>query len=206
MASVPRPSNTEERRAQIVDGLLIVMADRGYAGASVNAIAKAAKLTPGLLHYHFQNKREMLTTLVAKLAAQLRGRYETKLAHVGDDPWKRLDAFVDAHLKLGPGADPRAVSSWIVIASEATREADVRHLYRASVAERLDDLHDLIRGAMRHEGRRTHAAKRLAASAMSAIEGAFLLSAATDDLLPSGYAAPTLQRWLNAAILAEPRA
>ena len=48
-----RPRNTEERRRQIVDGLRLVMAENGYDGASVQAVAKAAGLTAGLVHYHF---------------------------------------------------------------------------------------------------------------------------------------------------------
>ena len=40
------------------------MADRGYERASVTAIAKAAGLTPGLVHYHFHNKKEILLALV----------------------------------------------------------------------------------------------------------------------------------------------
>ena len=54
-----RPSNTEERRQQIVEGLLRVMAERGYERASIAEIAKAAGLSPGLVHYHFTEKQEL---------------------------------------------------------------------------------------------------------------------------------------------------
>lgn len=202
---MPRPSNTKERRAQIVEGLLTVMAERGYEGASIHAIAKAARLSPGLLHYHFESKQQILTALVARLAAQLRERYEARLADAADDPWARLEAFVDAHLAVGADADPRAVSSWVVIAVEATRQPEVRALYNASVHERLDELCRLLRATLRHEQRKTRSAKRVGALTMSAIEGAYLLSASTDGLVPDGYAAPALQRLLRAAILAEPR-
>lgn len=199
-----RPSNTEQRRGEIVDGLLTVMAERGYDGASVNAIAKAAGLTPGLLHYHFASKQEMLTELVARLSTQLRRRYRERLERAGDDPWARLEAFVDAHLARGADADPRAVSSWVVIAAEATRQPDVRALYTASAQERIDELTELIKAALKHEGRRTRSAKRIALLALGAIEGAYLLSASTEGLLPDGYAAPTLNRMLRAWVNAEP--
>ena len=203
---MPRPSNTEERRAQIVEGLLTVMGERGYAGTSINAIAKAAGLTPGLLHYHFGSKRDILTALVERLAAQLEARFQERLGRAGDDPWARLDAFVDAHVAKGAGADPRAVSSWVVIAVEASRQPEVRALYSASVSTRLDELAGLLRAALRAEGRKTRGAKRVAALVMSAIEGAFLLSASTENVLPDGYAAPTLQRLLRAHVQAEPKA
>ena len=57
-------TNTHERRAQIVDGLLTVMATTGYEGATIVAIGKAAGLTSGLVHYHFATKDEVLLALV----------------------------------------------------------------------------------------------------------------------------------------------
>ncbi len=38
-----RPSNTKERRAQIIEGLQIAMAEKGYEKASIQSIAKAAQ-------------------------------------------------------------------------------------------------------------------------------------------------------------------
>jgi len=53
-----RPSNTDERRGQIVAALQAVMARAGYAGATIAAIARQAELAPGLVHYHFKDKRD----------------------------------------------------------------------------------------------------------------------------------------------------
>ena len=71
-----RPVNTHLRRAQIVDGLQQVMAERGYARASITAIGKAAGLSPGLVHYHFGSKQEVLLALVDRLSARLEERLE----------------------------------------------------------------------------------------------------------------------------------
>ena len=65
-----RPSNTDERRLQIMGALVKVMARRGYDGASVADIARAARLTPGLVHYHFKNKQEILLAALRDLVAR----------------------------------------------------------------------------------------------------------------------------------------
>ena len=120
---MPRPSNTEERRAQIVDGLIAVMARQGYERASVAAIAAEAHLVPGLVHYHFESKLEILLALVEVLHARLRERTARLLAGVDpEDPHARLAAFLDAHVATGTGADPQAVACWVAIAAEAVRE------------------------------------------------------------------------------------
>ena len=83
---MPRPSNSEARRAQITRALMKVMAKRGYDGASVADIAKAAKLTPGLVHYHFESKQEILLELLASLVARHEAGLEARLAAL-DDAW-----------------------------------------------------------------------------------------------------------------------
>ena len=69
---MPRTPNTAVRRRQIVDGLCRVMAREGYGHATVQAIAAEAGLAPGLIHYHFADKREILVELVETLR---RGRH-----------------------------------------------------------------------------------------------------------------------------------
>src|SRR5262245_14516549 len=120
--SVGRPSNTDQRRAEIVEGLLDVMAREGYARATIAAIGKSASLTPGLLHYHFPNNHEILVALVEHLVAKAARRTEGRLARAGAAPRKRLEAFIDAYVALDDDADAKAVNAWVVIGSEALRE------------------------------------------------------------------------------------
>ncbi|MBL8950719.1 MAG: TetR family transcriptional regulator [Myxococcaceae bacterium] len=194
-----RPSNTLQRREEIVDGLLNVMATRGYEGASVAAIGKAAGLAPGLVHYHFDTKAEVLLALVERLVRQVRARYEVRS---GD----RLDAFIDAHLALGPDADPRAVAAWSIVGAEALRQPDVRRLYRAALASNLKELKRLVAARLRDQERSTRNAGRIAAGIVSAIEGAFRIAAAAPGALPGGYAAPMVRRMAAGLVFAEPRA
>src|ERR1051325_1811277 len=64
---MPRPSNTALRQDQIKDALLSVMAERGFDAATVAHIAQAAGLAPGLVHYHFASKQQILLALVRDL-------------------------------------------------------------------------------------------------------------------------------------------
>ena len=188
-----RPKNTEARRAQIIDGLLEVMAERGYESASVARIGKAAGLTPGLVHYHFENKQAVLVALVERLAAGFRDRFETR-ARAKTSPLDKIDAFIDAHVALGQDSDPRAVRAWVLVGAEAVRQDEVRAVYADSVEARLETLTELLRLALKEKGQATRPARALAASLLSSIEGAYLLSAASPEALPRGFAAPTLRK------------
>ncbi|MCP3140427.1 TetR/AcrR family transcriptional regulator [Pyxidicoccus xibeiensis] len=187
---MPRPSNTEERRQQIVDGLLKVMAERGYERASVGEIAKAAGLGPGLVHYHFSDKQEILLSLVDRLAARVRARVATRLAKVkADDARAKVDAFIDAFLATGADADPASVASWVTISAEAIRQPEVRAAYEKVVRADLEQLESLVSAVT---GRRK--ARALAAGLFAAVQGYFVLSASSPDLVPAGSAAGTVKR------------
>lgn len=184
-----RPSNTFERRAEIVEALLRVMAQSGYDGASVASIAEEAELTPGLLHYHFHDKREILLALGEELVRRVWERYE-KLASGACDDWERLHAFTDAHVALGPDADPDAVACWVTLAAEAVRDPEVRKLYRASTKRSLQELETLAAAIL--EGRDPKRAASVAAGLLSTIEGAYHLSISA-RAVPRGFAAPLLR-------------
>jgi TetR/AcrR family transcriptional repressor of bet genes len=185
-----RPSNTEERRQQIVAGLLQVMAERGYEGASVAAIAKAAGLSPGLVHYHFKDKQEILLTLAEQLAARVHERVASRLARVkGGDARARVDAFLDAFLATGADADPASVASWVTISAEAIRQPEVRAIYEKVVRTDLEHLEELV-GAVTGKRR----ARAVAAGLFAAIQGYFVLAASVPGVVPQGSAASTVKR------------
>jgi TetR/AcrR family transcriptional repressor of bet genes len=199
-----RPSNTEERRAQIVEAFLTVLSKEGYARATIAAVAREAGLTSGLLHYHFGSKHEILVALVESLVARLEARHAARRARARAEPRAQLLAFVEAHVALGDDADPRAVAAWVVVGAEAVREPEVRALYREAVAGSHARLEGLVAAWLRADGKSTRGAERIAAATLAAIEGAYRIDAAAPGVLPEGWAESALRRMLDVWIAAEP--
>jgi TetR/AcrR family transcriptional repressor of bet genes len=189
-----RPSNTDERRLQIMGALVKVMARRGYDGASVADIARAARLTPGLVHYHFKNKQEILLAALRDLVARRDASLEARLGEAAGDPAAELTAFIDFHLGLGADADPEALACWILLSGEALREPRVRVQFEDALQVRMARLADVIR---RGVSRRVFACDRPdeAASALVAlIQGYFVLAATARKTIPRGSAAASAKR------------
>jgi len=182
---MPRPPNTEHRREQIVVGMLHVLAEHGYEGASTQRIAHAAKLTPGLIHYHFGSKQEILLALVELLARLAVQRVKMHRARAQDDR-ARLHAFLDAMLQLGTGANPEAVAAWVAITAEAIREPKVARAVRAVLDSWQRELHRLCEPL----GQNRRAATRAAAALLAFVQGCFVQAAVAPESIPSGSAAP----------------
>lgn len=175
------------------------MARRGYANASVASIAEEAGLAPGLVHYHFRSKRDVLLALIDRLAATVARRYEAAAADA-TTPRERLMAFFDAHLARGPGADPDAVACWVAVGAEALADPLVRAAYEKVVRDEVAWLTRLVRDALRAEGRRTAGAARLAGMLFAAVEGAFRLAVIGPGLIPGGTAARTVREMAGALL------
>jgi len=197
---VARPTNTDARRAEIVEAMLRVMARRGYARASIAAIAEEAGLTAGLVHYHFRNKQAILLALVERIAGVAQARFEA-LSASATSPRARLDAFIDAHLARGEGADPDAVACWVALGTEALAQPEIGAAYGRVIAGQLEALTQLVRDA----GAAPGDAPRVAAGLLAAIEGAFRLAAIVPGAIPDGSAAATVRAMASGLLGGEDR-
>jgi TetR/AcrR family transcriptional regulator, transcriptional repressor of bet genes len=188
-----RPSNTEARRREITGALRRVMARKGYEGASVADIAAAARLAPGLVHYHFDNKLEILLALLDELAAQHRERLEAALESAGTNAPARVAAFIDFHLSM-QSADPDALACWITLSGEALREPRVKRRYREVVARWVGVLSEVLAAGARRKELRVPDPAPAACAVVAAIQGYFVLAAVDRTLIPRGTAAGAVRR------------
>ncbi len=80
-----------ERRAQILDAALVVLARDGISGVSMRAVAREADLSLGLANYHFADKHGLLTAALERIA-------DADAAMV--EPREELDADADLRRAL----------------------------------------------------------------------------------------------------------
>ena len=191
---MPRPSNTEARQAQITGAFMKVMAKHGYDGASIGQIAKAARLTPGLVHYHFENKQQILLAALRDLIVRHDANLERRLERADGDPIAEVSAFIDFHLGLGADADPDALACWILLSGEALRDKKVRVEFATALESTSRRLSDLIRRGVEQNVIVCDAIDAAASALTAAIQGYFVLAATARALIPRGSAAASTKR------------
>ena len=184
-----RPSNTEARREQISAALIKVMATRGYDGASVADIARAARLTPGLVHYHFESKQQILLAALERLVARHLAGLDARLAQAPGDAPAELDAFIDFHLGLGANADPEARACWILLSGEALREPKVRVELERALEALASRLQRVIADGVEQRAFSCERPAAAASALLAVIQGYFVLAATARSLIPKGSAA-----------------
>ena len=90
-----RAAVSRRRRGEIIRAAVHVLGRAGCADTSMKEIARQAGVAPGLLHYYFESKDELLTAVVGDLQEQMTATW-TAAVTGGDDPLERLIAGLDA--------------------------------------------------------------------------------------------------------------
>lgn len=183
--------STEKRREQISEAMLETMAEHGYAKASMQRIAQTADITPGLIHYHFEDKQSILLHLLDKLVDRQHEQLEVELAEE-EDPVAQLDRAIDVFLAAGDTARPDQVAAWVTISAEAIRQPNVREAFADAIDAFQGLFVDLIeRGVDAGEFAPADRSPRACAAALlSTIQGYLVTAAVNRESIPRGSAAP----------------
>jgi len=82
------------RRSQIVRAAAAVLGRQGYAETSLKDVAREAGVAPGLLHYYFESKEELLLEVVMVTERQMVASWKAVVEAV-DDPLERIVTGLD---------------------------------------------------------------------------------------------------------------
>lgn len=180
------------------------MAEHGYDGATVQEIARQCDLAPGLVHYHFKSKLEILLSLIEQLEEIRQQRYLARRSEA--NPHQELEAFVHSMLALGADADEEAARCWIVIGAEALRQPEVDAVYKQISATHIKALEEIVARCLTAKRRSSRGKRAIALGIFAAIDGALRLLVSAPSLIQPGFAAPTVVAMANGAIESQPPA
>src|SRR2546429_2656518 len=106
----PKVGLAPRRREQSVRATIRCLARDGYSGLTRKKVAREARVSQGILHYYFADKRAILGAALASDTAGLGRRVAAAQARGGRDPRRRLDGLCGACLGLAA----REREFWIV--------------------------------------------------------------------------------------------
>ena len=82
---------------KILESALVLFAEKGFKGTSINDIAKSAGISNGLAYNYFKNKNEIMTSVFGLLAEEI-GALFVK-AELEKDPKKKLKILINQTFK-----------------------------------------------------------------------------------------------------------
>lgn len=82
--------DAKDKRARIIAAAYRVLAEKGYEGATVKEIARAAGVAPGLVHYYFASKDELLVAMLQEESQRYSAAMQRLAASVPAEDLTRL--------------------------------------------------------------------------------------------------------------------
>lgn len=86
-----RDDYTESTRDALIDSAVALFTERGYAGTSLDEIARRARVTKGALYHHFSGKQAVFEAAFDAVETEVKGRLE-KILRGDGTPWERAVA------------------------------------------------------------------------------------------------------------------
>jgi AcrR family transcriptional regulator len=127
---------SDEPREAVVSATCRALCSHGYANLTMQDIADETELSKAALHYHYDTKRDLLTTFLDSLASWYEGRLEDL---PGDDAGERLRALFDECLSVDD-AEETDYPAFHTAMLEVKAQAPYEDAYR----ERLTAVDDVL--------------------------------------------------------------
>ena len=169
--TLQRPAEPEDgRRQQLIDITIDVLAEHGYAGATLGRIAGVAGVSPGLVAHYFDDKDGLLEAAFRMLVRGVQADVRQRLARAGT-PRGRVVAIIDA--TLAPDAfDRRSGATWLAFWGQVAHLPRLKRIQAAYQRRMLSSIRHGLRPSM--PGPDAH---RVAAAIAALIDGVWLRAA-----------------------------
>ncbi|MFI6574187.1 TetR/AcrR family transcriptional regulator [Nocardiopsis sp. NPDC050513] len=116
---------SSDSRTRILDAAVELIARDGYDGVRLAEIARRARSSTALIHYHFATRTQLLAAAIAHSLDREHARFADLAEGVGrTSPPERVADLVDFWLPLTPD-DVREWMLWSELESRAVRSADL---------------------------------------------------------------------------------
>ena len=89
-----RKSIAHKRREQILWALYDCLSEKGHEKVTINTIAAQAKLSPGIIHYYFKSKDEIVSVLAEAIIEKYGDMFDLRLSEAGLNE-QPIDILID---------------------------------------------------------------------------------------------------------------
>jgi AcrR family transcriptional regulator len=91
------PGIRSNRKKELIEATIYVIAAFGYHGTTVSRVAKSANVSVGLMNFHFESKDKLFEEVFKYLANEYMLVWNTRVRSAPAEPWARLEAMVETY-------------------------------------------------------------------------------------------------------------
>ncbi len=137
-----RTAPPEERRKQLIDATISVIAEAGISGATLPEITRRAGLSLGLANFHFGSKDGLIAAALMSLAEEHRDMWQAQAGRGDLSPAGKIGAIIDAqfHPRI---CNRRKLAVWFAFFGNPVHRKSYRTTATGIDDERMDVVTEL---------------------------------------------------------------
>jgi TetR/AcrR family transcriptional repressor of bet genes len=181
---MPGERATEEvRRMQIIKAAYVVAGAKGLDGLTVREVASKARISHGLVLFHFKTKDQLVIALLDWLLET------TTVLHITDDiarirmPLDRLHALLRMEMHR-LSSEPRRIRLFFDFWAKGIRHAEIRAKMRRELARYREAFRGIAEEVVRSEPERF---ARVTAAGLAAVAVSFIKGCAVQAMIDSEH-------------------
>jgi TetR/AcrR family transcriptional repressor of bet genes len=86
----------EPRRRQLINATIGSIAKRGFSGTTLATVTKGAKLSYGIVDFHFDSNEDLYAETLGLLAEEHYSKWHGPMLQAGPDPARQLATIIEA--------------------------------------------------------------------------------------------------------------
>ncbi|WP_153125539.1 TetR/AcrR family transcriptional regulator [Peribacillus tepidiphilus] len=135
--------NTEDdsltdKQKKIIEAAIEIFAEKGYAAASTNEIAKKAGVAEGTIFRHYKTKKDLLLSIVAPSMARLIAPFVIKdIYKVLDGKYEKMEDFFHAMLKNRREFLKNNIAIFRILIQEIPFHTELKEQFMEHIAKKI---------------------------------------------------------------------
>lgn len=185
-----RKASKETRQQQLIDATIDSLAKRGYSDTTLANVADGAKLSRGIVNFHFESKEKLLVATLQHMSDEYASHWNAAYQKAAPNAAARMWALVNADFDRKI-CTKRKLAAWCAFWGEAKSRPTYQALCGASDQNYQKVFIDLCR-ELKAEGGYAYEPEALALGICAMMEGLWFRLMMNDGL--------TREKALNAAV------
>ncbi len=168
-----RIANRKIRRQQLIDATIKSIAEHGITGTTLETVTKGAKLSHGIVNFHFESKEDLYDQTLGYLAREHYALWYEAMVDAGSDPVAQLTALINSDFSAQV-ASTEKLSVWYAFWGQAKYRPNYLSIYCSYDEERFVQISRLCAEIVKEGGYHDLNPRSIARSVEAMVDGLWL--------------------------------
>lgn len=137
-----RTATRDVRRQQLINATIDSISKYGFSGTTLASVTKGAKMSHGIVNYHFNSKEELYVETLEYLANEHYERWSSSMEKAGADPHKRLAAIIEVDFEASI-CSRKKISVWFAFWGQAKQRPSYLKMHNNFDRQRAKEIDQL---------------------------------------------------------------